>query len=178
MGQPQPIRLPARLWRGAHHRRPIRSQTLPTRREPVHPMAGRGLVNRTRVLPRGKSARCVSSWHRLGPVLSHLYSYQLEYGVIPRLGCGPADVAVVAIGDQHRPFDSGPLDEAGVHRPIRLDGAAGGVAAVHVCACITRVLENSQESGVGQDASAQLPGPYPTYARSGNRRPANAATTP
>ncbi len=71
----------------------------------------------------------------------------------------PADVAAVVVVDQHRPFGAGPLDNAGVHAAVGIDGAPRGVAAVHICPGVAGILQHSQHAGVGETTPAQLPGP-------------------
>src|SRR6266542_2769174 len=71
----------------------------------------------------------------------------------------PGDVSLVVVFDQHRPLGAGPFHQPGAHRAVRVDGAPGGVPAVHVGSRVARVLQHAQDAGVGELAPAQLPGP-------------------
>ncbi|MDX5962224.1 hypothetical protein SIM91_02565 [Rhodococcus opacus] len=95
LGQPQPVRVPARLWRSW-----LDEPTIVARFE-----AKRYLRAGNRCFPwlAGVSSTGHGSFRaaslpgasRRGTVPAHLFAYQLEYGVIPRLGWSGADDAVL-----------------------------------------------------------------------------------
>ena len=95
IGQPQPIRVPAQLWRSWLDEPTIvarfaaktyrRSENLCTPWLAGVSSTGHGSF-RAASLP-GASRR--------GTVPAHLFAYQLEYGIIPRLGWSGADDAVL-----------------------------------------------------------------------------------
>ncbi|WP_254593053.1 hypothetical protein [Prescottella equi] len=95
IGQPQPIRVPERLWRSwledptvvarFEAKRYIRPGNLCTPWLAGVSSTGHGTF-RAASLP-GPSRR--------GTVPAHLFAYQLEYGVIPRLGWSGSDDAVL-----------------------------------------------------------------------------------
>jgi hypothetical protein len=71
----------------------------------------------------------------------------------------PGDVALMMVFDQHSPLRPGPFRDGRVHRPVRVEGAAGGVTAEDVRSGIGRILQHSQDTGVGEFAPPQLAGP-------------------
>nr|WP_271210248.1 hypothetical protein [Rhodococcus wratislaviensis] len=95
IGQPQPIRVPARLWRSWLDDPTVVARfEAKTYRRP----GGRCTVWLGSVSSTGHGSFRVASLpgpSRRGTVPAHLFAYQLEYGVIPRLGWSGADDAVL-----------------------------------------------------------------------------------
>uniref|UniRef100_UPI00146C68FE hypothetical protein n=1 Tax=Rhodococcus opacus TaxID=37919 RepID=UPI00146C68FE len=95
IGQPQPIRVPERLWRSWLDDPTVVARfEAKTYRRP----GGRCTVWLGSVSSTGHGSFRAASLpgpSRRGTVPAHLFAYQLEYGIIPRLGWSGADDAVL-----------------------------------------------------------------------------------
>ncbi len=67
----------------------------------------------------------------------------------------------MVLRDEDLPLLHRLLADAGMDAAVRVDGAAGGIAAEHVRAGVARVVQDAQHPGVVQPAPAQLPCPGP-----------------
>ncbi|MFD6057855.1 hypothetical protein [Rhodococcus wratislaviensis] len=95
IGQPQPVRVPARLWLSwlAEPTIVARFEAKIYRRADELCTVWTGSVSST---GHGSfRAASLPGTSRRGTVPAHLFAYQLEYGVIPRLGWSGADDAVL-----------------------------------------------------------------------------------
>ncbi|KAF0965393.1 hypothetical protein [Rhodococcus sp. T7] len=95
IGQPQPVRVPAQLWRSW-----LTEPTIVTRFEAKCYRRSGNLCTPwlAGVSSTGHGsfrAASLPGASRRGTVPAHLFAYQLEYGVIPRLGWSGADDAVL-----------------------------------------------------------------------------------
>ena len=95
LGQPQPIRIPEQLWRSWLDDPSVVARFVAKcyRREADRCTVWLGSVSST---GHGSfRAASLPGASRRGTVPAHLFAYQLEYGVIPRLGWSGADDAVL-----------------------------------------------------------------------------------
>lgn len=160
IGQPQPVRIPERLWRSWLDDPSIvsrfESKRFRRRREQCWPWIG-GVSSTGHGSFRAASLPGPS---RRGTVPAHLFAYQLEYGVISRLGWSNTDDAVLC----HQCDFAGCTNPAhmrlGTNRSnrseydLRRRNIASPLADVRGPAGRTRAIADAIRTGIGQNVDA------------------------
>ncbi|MFC9556026.1 hypothetical protein ACFTWF_34980 [Rhodococcus sp. NPDC056960] len=95
IGQPQPVRVPAQLWRSWLAEPTIVARFEAKRYQRAGDLCTPWLAGVSSTGHGSFRAASLPGTSRRGTVPAHLFAYQLEYGVIPRLGWSGADDAVL-----------------------------------------------------------------------------------
>jgi hypothetical protein len=159
LGQPQPIRVPGRLWRSWLDDPSVvaRFEAKCYRRSQDRCTAWIGSVSST---GHGSfRAASLPGTSRRGTVPAHLFAYQLEYGVIPRLGWSGADDAVLChqcdfagcVNPHHLRLGTNAVNRTEYH--LRRRNLASPLADVRGSAGRTRAIATAIRTGLvrGED---------------------------